>query len=135
MFQQIQNQNINNGINQSQNGINMINKSLYNNNNYQIQNKNNINSNNNFLIDLLQNSNYNNIKQPFIKIEKNVLGYQIFSKNIKFNSLIDVQNIGNQNMNTIPKLNFTNDQEICINLFNINYQGIQTCQTIAKKRN
>ena len=88
----------------------------------------------------LPNNNYNfqnnNFYQQksFIKIEKNVIGYQIISKNIKFKSLVDVQNIGNQNLNIFPKLQLSNDTNICINLYNINANGIQNCQTTAKDR-
>ena len=107
-FNQINSNNMNNNINNN----------LYNNNNNNYQN-------NNF--------NYNN-QRPFIKIEKNITGYQIISNNIKFKSLIDIQNIGNQNLNIFPKINFSSNPQFCINLYNINFHGMQSCQTTSRPR-
>ena len=60
------------------------------------QNNNNYNN---------QINNINNYNRPFqnqlIKIENNVTGYQITPNNIKFKSLLDIQNIGNQNLNIL----------------------------------
>ena len=133
--------NINNNIcknlfmSNTNNNNNINNNQFMNNNQNFNQNNINYNMNNN-----LPNNNYNfqnnNFYQQksFIKIEKNVIGYQIISKNIKFKSLVDVQNIGNQNLNIFPKLQLSNDTNICINLYNINANGIQNCQTTAKDR-
>ena len=116
---------------------NPINSNIMNNNMNNFINNNNINNNmnnnvnNNIYNNNLQNNNY---QRTFINIEKNVVGYQIISKNIKFKSLIDVQNIGNQNINNFPKLIINNNQGICINLYNINFQGIQSCQTTSKSK-
>ena len=105
--------NINNNINS--NMSNNVNNNLYN-NNYNI-------------------NNYNNYFQRlFIKRENNIGGYQIISNNIKFKSLIDIQNIGNQNLNIFPKFNFNNNPEFCINLYNINSHGIQNCQITSKSK-
>ena len=129
--------NINNNIckNLFMSNTNNNNNQFMNNNQNFNQNNINYNMNNN-----LSNNNYNfqnnNFYHPtsFIKIEKNVIGYQIISKNIKFKSLVDVQNIGNQNLNIFPNLQLSNDTNICINLYNINANGIQNCQTTAKDR-
>ena len=127
------NMNMNNNNSQYNNQINSNNMNMNNNlNNYMgNQMNNNLYSYNN---DANYN-NFNNINRPFIKIEKNVVGYQIISNNIKFKSLIDIQNIGNQNINIFPKINFfNNNPQFCINLYNINSQGVQTCQTTSKPK-
>ena len=130
----IQNNNIfqtNNNSNNTQfNQINSNNMSNQNMNNYINNNANNF-MNNNYNIN--KNS-FNNSFQRFLNSDKNVTGYQIISNNIKFKSLIDIQNIGNQNLNIFPKLHLSNNPEICINLYNINSQGIQSCQTTAKPK-
>jgi hypothetical protein len=104
---------------------------------YNQMNSNNMNNNNmyNNQMGNYLNNNYNyNYQRPLIRIEKNVTGYQVISNNIKFKSLIDVQNIGNQNLNIFPKINFSNNPEFCINVFNINSQGMQNCHTTAKPK-
>jgi hypothetical protein len=133
--------NINNNIcknlfmSNTNNNNNINNNQFMNNNQNFNQNNINFNMNNN-----LSNNNYNfqnnNFyhQASFIKIEKNVIGYQIISKNIKFKSLLDVQNIGNQNLNIFPKLQLSNHPDICINLYNINANGIQNCQITTKDR-
>ena len=118
------------------NQLNQINSNNMNNNlNSYIPNK----MNNNLYIynNDVNYNNYNNItnmNRPFIKIEKNVVGYQIISNNIKFKSLIDIQNIGNQNINIFPKINFCNNPQFCINLYNINSHGPQSCQTTSRPK-
>ena len=109
-----------------------------NSNNMNSQNMNNYIGNNN-MNNFMGNNNINyylnnNSFQRFLNSEKNVTGYQIVSNNIKFKSLIDIQNIGNQNLNIFPKLNICNNPEICINLYNINSHGVQSCQTTAKPK-
>ena len=147
--QPINNNNIMNAINNSignpfdnSNNINNVNSNLFmqnmNNMNSNINNLNNNMNNNNINNYPYNNINYNNFsnnfQRPFIKIEKNVTGYQIISNNIKFKSLLDIQNIGNQNLNSFPKLNLSNNRDFCINLYNINSRGPQICQTISKPK-
>mgnify|MGYP002625699966 FL=1 len=125
---------INNNMNNNQfnSNSNLFNK--YNNNNY-IQN--NIYSSQQFQNNQNNNiNNYNNrpAQNQLIKIEQNVIGYQIISTNIKYKSLLDIQNIGNQNLNISPKLNLSTNQEFCINLYNINSSGIQACQTTSRPK-
>ena len=135
------NNNMGNVFNSSNkiNNINNINNTQFNQNLFSKMNTNN-NSTNYF-----QNNNYNNqinninnYNRPFqnqlIKIENNVTGYQITPNNIKFKSLLDIQNIGNQNLNISPKLNLSRNQDFCINLYNINSSGTQACQTTSKPK-
>ena len=143
------NNNINNNLNNNQFITNMNNNNNFSNNQFMsninnISNYNKLNSNNmnNFMNNNLYNNMNNNLQNnifnkniySFIKKEKNVTGYQIISNNIKFKSLIDIQNIGNQNLNIFPKLQFCNNPEICINTYNINSHGIQNCQTTSKPK-
>ena len=129
--------NNNNNMNNSQfnSNLNFFNKYNTNNTNYQntIYNSQNNNINN------ANNINYNNYnnranKNQLIKIEINVTGYQIISNNIKYKSLLDIQNIGNQNLNISPKLNLSTNQDFCINLYNINSSGTQACQTTSRPK-
>ena len=115
---------INNQFNPTINLFNKFNSNCNNlqNNIYTNQNNNNIN-------------NYNRpIQNQLIKIERNVTGYQIIPNNIKYKSLLDIQNIGNQNLNISPKLNLSTNQDFCINLYNINSSGTQACQTTSKPK-
>ena len=120
--------NLNNNLNNNYGNNNIANNNLYS-SNFNLNN-NNLNMNN------LINNNLNYInKNAFMAVSKNVTGYQIISRNIKYSSLIDIQNIGNQNMNNIPKLIINNDQNnLCINLYNINSRGTQNCQTTSKPK-
>ena len=132
------NNNMNNNLFMSNTNNNNISNNQFMNNNQNF-NQSNINYNlNNNLSNNMSNNNFQNnnfyYQKSFIKIEKNVIGYQIISKNIKFKSLVDVQNIGNQNLNIFPKLQLCNDPNICINIYNLNANGIQNCQTTAKDR-
>ena len=128
---QINNNTNNNNINNSQfnSNSNLFNKFNSGNNNYSqnnIYNSQNINNNIN---------NYNRpIQNQLIKIEQNVTGYQIIPNNIKYKSLLDIQNIGNQNLNISPKLNLSTNQDFCINLYNINSSGTQACQTTSRPK-
>ena len=154
-------QNSNNSLsnNQSNNLINTNNNfgNLFNNSN-QINNNNNINNNqynsnslfnkynsntNNVVQNNIYNSQNNNINNNYNKpiqkqliiIEQNVIGYQIIPNNIKYKCLLDIQNIGNQNLNIAPKLNLSRNQDFCINLYNINSSGTQACQTTSRPKN
>ena len=135
------NNNMGNVFNSSNkiNNINNINNTQFNQNLFSKMNTNNNSTN------YIQNNNYNNqinninnYNRPFqnqlIKIENNVTGYQITPNNIKFKSLLDIQNIGNQNLNISPKLNLSRNQDFCINLYNINSSGTQACQTTSKPK-
>ena len=127
----------NSNIFQTNNNNNNTQFNQINSNNISNQNNNYINNNTNNFMNNNYNINknlFNNSFQRFLNSDKNVTGYQIISNNIKFKSLIDIQNIGNQNLNIFPKLHLSNNPEICINLYNINSQGIQSCQTTAKPK-
>ena len=135
---------INNNLGNSYNNSNQINNNINNNNqynsNYNLFNKYNTNSKNfQNTIYNTQNKNINNYnnrpnQNPLIKIENNITGYQIISNNIKYKSLLDIQNIGNQNLNISPKLNLSTNQDFCINLYNINSYGTQACQTTSRPK-
>ena len=122
---------INNNINNTQfnsNSNQYNNQYFTNNNNF----KNNTYTNQNNNINNYYNKTFQN---QLIKIEKNVTGYQIIPNNIKFKSLLDIQDLGTQNLNISPKLNLSTNQDFCINLYNINSSGIQACQTTSKSKN
>ena len=154
------NSNSNNSLNNNQNNNNIINSSSNNNlgnifnRNNQINNNNNLNnnqfnSNSNLYNQYYNNNNQNNtysnqnnninnynkpIQNQLIKIENNITGYQIIPNNIKFKSLLDIQDIGNQNLYISPKLNLSTNQDFCINLYNINSSGTQACQTTSRPK-
>ena len=127
---QINNNNINN--NKFNSNSNLFNK--YNNSNNNILQNNIYNSQTNQIRNI-NNNDYNRpIQNQLIKIEQNITGYQIIPNNIKYKSLLDIQNIGNQNLNISPKLNLSTNQDFCINLYNINSSGTQACQTTSRPK-